>query len=601
MNRFVAALDESQLVTLAGNTHPLARAEFDLGPVDAETRLDRMILELQPSAAQQAQLDILVEAQQDPTSPLYHQWLTPAEFGARFGASVTQLQQVTTWLTIHGFAIDEIAANHRQIVFSGTAAQVAATFHTAIHRYSIDGVGHIANAQNPQIPASLAGAVSGIVSLHNFRHTAAISSRRQLGSRPRPAYSAGATHYLFPADFATIYDLNALYTEGTNGAGASIAIAGRSNIKVSDVATFRVTSHLASNAPTVFVPATDPGLVGGDQDEATLDVEWSGAVAPAAQVMLVVEASTATSDGVDLAAQYIVNHASAPVVSVSYGSCEQAMGAAEQAFYGSLWQQAASQGMSVFVAAGDAGAAGCDTGADAVGAGTGINGLCSSPYSTCVGGTEFDEGPDYAQYWAAGNSLGNASALSYIPEEVWNESGSNGGSGLWASGGGLSAVYAQPAWQKGVSAIVAAQDTAGMRTVPDVAMAAADHDGYVMYENGTYWVIAGTSAASPSFAGVMALVVEEQGGAGQGSANPELYALAGTARSPFHATPLGDNTVPGVTGFTATGRIYNLATGLGSVDGAALVAAWDTKVLSVKQPGPVRGPIRHLCAVCAER
>ena len=524
VSRPAAVLGETQLVTLTGNIHPLARAEYDMGPVDAETRLDRMILELQPSATQQAELDLLVEEQQDAASPLYHQWLKPAEYGARFGASVSQLQQITAWLTAHGFAIDEIAANNRLIVFSGTAAQVEETFHTTIHRYNVDGEEHIANAGNPQIPAALAGVVGGVVSLHNFRRTSAISSLRKLNSKPlagpHAEYSAGASHYMFPQDFATIYDLNTLYTEGTNGAGASIAIAGRSNINLSDVASFRATSGLAANAPTVLVPATDPGLVGGDQDEATLDVEWSGAVAPSVEVKLVVEASTATSDGVDLAAQYIVNHATAPVVSVSYGSCEQAMSSAEQAFYSSLWQQAASQGMSVFVAAGDAGAAGCNTGAEAMGAGSGVNGLCSSPYSTCVGGTEFNEGMDYAAYWAAANAAGNASALSYIPEKVWNESGANGGCGLWASGGGVSTLYPQPSWQKGVGATSAAQDAGGMRMVPDVAMSAADHDGYVIYENGTYWVIAGTSASSPSFAGIMALVVEKQGRTGQPMKHP---------------------------------------------------------------------------------
>lgn len=603
VSRPAAVLGETQLVTLTGNIHPLARAEYDMGPVDAETRLDRMILELQPSATQQAELDLLVEEQQDAASPLYHQWLKPAEYGARFGASVSQLQQITAWLTAHGFAIDEIAANNRLIVFSGTAAQVEETFHTTIHRYNVDGEEHIANAGNPQIPAALAGVVGGVVSLHNFRRTSAISSLRKLNSKPlagpHAEYSAGASHYMFPQDFATIYDLNTLYTEGTNGAGASIAIAGRSNINLSDVASFRATSGLAANAPTVLVPATDPGLVGGDQDEATLDVEWSGAVAPSVEVKLVVEASTATSDGVDLAAQYIVNHATAPVVSVSYGSCEQAMSSAEQAFYSSLWQQAASQGMSVFVAAGDAGAAGCNTGAEAMGAGSGVNGLCSSPYSTCVGGTEFNEGMDYAAYWAAANAAGNASALSYIPEKVWNESGANGGCGLWASGGGVSTLYPQPSWQKGVGATSAAQDAGGMRMVPDVAMSAADHDGYVIYENGTYWVIAGTSASSPSFAGIMALVVEKQGRTGQGSANPGLYALANTARNPFHATPSGDNTVPGVTGFTASGGTYNLATGLGSVDVAVLVGAWGGGSF-LRKPGPVHGPIRHQCAICVE-
>jgi subtilase family serine protease len=277
------------------------------------------------------------------------------------------------------------------------------------------------------------------------------------------------------------------------------------------------------------------------------------------------------TDGVDLSAQYIVNHAAAPVVSTSYGSCEQQMGTTELAFYNSLWQQAASQGMSAFVASGDAGAAGCNVGSDNSGSGSAVNGLCSSPYATCVGGTEFKEGSNSSQYWAATNAAGNGSALGYIPEEAWNESALNGGLGLWATGGGVSTVYAQPAWQAGVSGAGAAN---GMRSVPDVAMAAASHDGYIMVENGSYWVVSGTSAASPTFAAVMALVVQKQGGTGQGNANAGLYPLLNAAHNPFHATPSGNNSVPGVEGFTAGGAAYNLATGLGSVDGAVLVGSW---------------------------
>ena len=148
----------------------------------------------------------------------------------------------------------------------------------------------------------------------------------------QPEYSAGSTHYLFPADFATIYDLNPLYSAGTTGTGRAIAIAGRSNINLSDVASFRSMAGLAANTPSVIVDGTDPGLVSGDQSESTLDVEWSGAVAPEAAVTLVVAASTATTDGVDLASAYIVNHATAPVVSVSYGSCEREMGTTELGF-----------------------------------------------------------------------------------------------------------------------------------------------------------------------------------------------------------------------------------------------------------------------------
>ena len=555
-------------VTLSGNLHPLARPEFDEGAVNRDLRLERMLLELKSSPEQQAALDELVAAQQDPSSPLYHQWLTPAEFGARFGASDDQLARVTAWVAGHGFTVDEIPAGRRLVIFSGTAGQVLEAFHSELRRYRVNGQEHIANAEEPQIPSALADVVGGVVALHDFRHRPELRTRRLLGAEPQ--YTAGGTHDIFPADFATIYDVNPLYAAGTDGAGVAIAIAGRSNINANDVAKFRAIAGLAPNDPTITLAGSDPGLVANDQDEATLDVEWSGAVAPAAEVQLIVAGSTATTDGVDLAAAYIVNHATAQIVSVSYGSCEQEMGAAELEFYNNLWEQAASEGMSVLVASGDAGAAACAAPTDTSATGAAVNGLCSSPYSTCVGGSLFDEGADAAQYWAAGNTASYGSALSYIPEVVWNESALNGGTGLWASGGGASQVYAQPPWQAGVSGTTEAN---GMRAVPDVALAAADHDGYFMVEGGAYWIASGTSASSPAFAALMALVDEKSGGP-QGNVNPELYTLASGLETPFHPTPAGNNSVPGVAGFAASGLDYNLATGLGSVDGALLVREW---------------------------
>jgi subtilase family serine protease len=588
--RILRPIDENQVITLTGNVHPLARAEFDLGAAPGETVLQRMMLELEPSPAQQAELDALVEAQHDPQSPLYRQWLTPAEYGARFGAGAADLARIRAWLRGHGFTVDEVAASNRLIQFSGTAAQVADTFHTEIHRFKVDGVEHKANVQDPQIPAAFAGVIGGVVSLNDFRRKSEISSKRSIGQgeRPgssddkaaaeshtangdRPGFTDGSTHYLFPADWAEIYDLKPLYSAGTTGAGSSIAIVGRSNINLSDVSTFRSTAGLPANQPAVILVSTNPGLVSGDQDESTLDVEWSGAVAPAAAVKFVVGASTAFTDGVDLSAQYIVNNATAPVVSTSYGACEQDIGSGGMAFYNSLWEQAASEGISAFVSSGDSGAAGCDGGSASRGTMAGVNGLCSSPYSTCVGGTEFNEGSKASQYWSASNAAGEESALSYIPEEVWNESALDGGSGLWSSTGGASVVFSQPSWQKGIAGANVAN---GMRAVPDVAMSASGHDGYIIVEDGSYWVIGGTSAASPSFAGLMSLVVEQQGGKGLGNANPRLYALLSAAKNPFHATPSGNNTVPGVTGFTASGIAYNLATGLGSADGALLAANW---------------------------
>jgi len=568
-DRVLRSVDDAQVVTLSGNVYPLAQREFDQGQVAPETPLDRMILELRSSPAQQRALDRLVAAQHDPQSPWFHRWLTPAGFGARFGVSPRDLERVTAWLKRHGFTVDEIPAGRRMIVFSGVAAQVEEAFHTQIHQYRLRGVQHLSNADDPQIPAALEGVVGGVVSLHNFRRTPMNTGRRRL--QPRAEITSGSAHYLFPADYAAIYDLGPLYAAGTNGAGVSIAIVGRSDINLSDVAAFRSYAGLSANAPQVIRAGADPGQVPGDMDESTLDVEWAGAVAPGAAVKFEPAASTQTSDGVDLSAAYIVNHAGAVVMSTSYGSCEQYMGASELAFYNSLWQQAASEGISSFVSSGDSGASGCDGGSSSRGSGAGVNGLCSSPYSTCVGGTEFNEGSNASQYWSTNNSASMGSALAHIPETVWNESGSNGGQGLWGSGGGVSTVYTQPSWQQGVSGAAAAN---GMRAVPDVSLTAAGHDGYVIVENGSMYVIGGTSASSPSLAGMMALLVQSKGGAGQGNANAGFYPLVNAAKNPFHATPSGNNSVPGVSGFTASGAAYNLATGLGSVDAASLVASW---------------------------
>lgn len=571
-SRIVRPIDETEVVTLQGNVHPLARGEFDRGAVSGEMRLEQLVLELEPSSTQQAELDALVEAQHDSASPLYRNWLTPEQYGARFGVSTGDLQRVMSWLQGHGFKVDQIPVSNRLVIFSGTAQQVEETFHPAMRLYEVDGVEHVANALDPQIPVALAGVVGGVVSLHDFRRQGQRTMRRALAVAS-PEYTTGGTNYLFPADWAAIYDLNPLYAAGVTGKGTTIAIVGRSNIVLSDVATFRTAGGLTANQPSVVLVSSNPGLVSGDQDEATLDVEWSGATAPGAAVNFVVAASTATTDGVDLSAQYIVNHASGQVMSTSYGSCEQDMGTTELAFYNALWQQAAAEGISAFVSSGDAGAAGCYSGSSTTAAGAGVNGLCSSQYATCVGGTEFNEGTSNSKYWSATNNASNeASALGYILEKVWDESGAAaGGSGLWASGGGASTVYPQPTWQEGVSGTAPAN---GMRAVPDVAMSAAAHDGYIIVENGAFYTIAGTSASSPSFAGLMDLLVQSRGGKGQGNANPGLYALAGRSGGPFHATPSGNNSVPGVTGFTASGGTYNLATGLGSVDGAMLVNEW---------------------------
>jgi pseudomonalisin len=580
-DRITSYIDDEQRVALRGNVHPLAVAQYDAGTVAPGFPMEHMLLTLLPDAAQQDALNQLLDAQHNPESPYYHQWLTPEQYAERFGISDADVAQVVGWLQDHGMEVEEVTAGRRSIVFSGGAAQVESAFHTRIHAYKIGNEVHHANANDPEIPAALIQVVGGVVSLHDFHSEPMHASARKAS----PAFSSGGSYYLAPADFATIYNLAPLYQESINGNGQSVAIVARSNIKIADVRQFRTFFGLPANDPQVIVNGADPGIWNSNEEtEADLDVEWSGAVARNATIKFVVSKSTNSSDGVDLSAQYIVNHNLAPVMSTSFGLCEASLGTSGNSFLNSLWQQAAAQGITVFVSSGDNGAAGCDSAsASTARHGRGVNGLCSTPYSICVGGTEFNDTANSSLYWSSFNATGTqASALSYIPEAAWNESGP--GAGLWSSGGGASSVYAKPSWQAG-----AGVPADGKRDVPDVSLTSAGHDGYLIYQEGGLYVVGGTSAASPSFAGVMALVVQHAAGR-QGNANTVFYSLASKQQaggaSVFHDITQGNNSVPGVTGFNATVG-YDQATGLGSVDASVLVNHWsDASVQPAFQATP---------------
>jgi pseudomonalisin len=567
-DRITSFIDDEQTITLRGNVHPMARAQYDAGAVAPDFPMEHMLLTLLPDAAQQDALNLLLDAQHNSESPYYHQWLTPQQYGERFGISDGDTAQIVEWLQGHGMQVEEVTAGRRAIIFSGTAAQVQQAFHTQIHVYKVGDEIHHANVKEPEIPSALLQVVGGVVSLHDFHS----EPMHNFVRKPAPEFSSGGSNYLAPADFAVIYDLVPLYQQSINGTGQSVAIVGRSNIKIADVREFRTFFGLPANDPQVIVNGTDPGIWNSNEEtEADLDVEWSGAVARNATIKSVVSKSTNSSDGVDLSAQYIVNHNLAPVMSTSFGLCEAALGSSGNRFLNSLWQQAAAEGITVFVSSGDNGAAGCDSAsASTASYGRGVNGLCSTPYSVCIGGTEFNDASDPTLYWSASNtSSTHASALSYIPEVVWNESGP--GYGLWASGGGASAIYAKPSWQTGTGV-----PADGKRDVPDVALSAAGHDGYLIYQEGSLYVVGGTSAASPSFAGVMALVVQNAA-ARQGNANLTFYPLASKQMSGgasfFHDITSGNDGVPGQTGFAA-GVGYDQATGLGSIDASVLVNHW---------------------------
>jgi pseudomonalisin len=343
-NRIQGRIDDAQRQVLLGQRHPLATPQNSRGAVGSDLAMEHMVLVLHGDAAQEEALEELLGGQQDPHSAEYHHWLTPDVFGEHFGASASDIEQITSWLRMHGFEVEEISASRRAITFSGTAGQVEETFHTPIQKYVVKGEQHYANALDPEIPETLASVVGGVLSLHDFRSTP---------MTVKTQYTEGAgTYFLSPKDWSTIYDVAPLYGHGVNGAGQSIAVIGRTNIALSDVRGFRSTFGLAANDPQIIVNGADPGTSSNDQVESSLDVEWAGAIAPNATVKFVTSRS-GPSDGVYLSAQYAVNRNLAQIVTVSYGACKKALGTSGNAFWKNLWAQAAAQGMTVFVSSGD--------------------------------------------------------------------------------------------------------------------------------------------------------------------------------------------------------------------------------------------------------
>ena len=571
------AVDESQRAVLKGNTHPLARAEYDQGAAPANLTMRRMILVLQRSAEQESALRTLLEGQQTKSSPNYRQWLTPAQFGQQFGPADSDIATVRAWLESHGFQVTSISNGRTAIEFSGTAGQVQEAFHTQIHSYQVNGEQHWANSSDPSIPNALKPAVKGVLTLHNFpRHPQSTVQGvpvRATQDPPAPlplfTYTSGKDTYygLGPTDFATIYNVLPLWSAGIEGTGQTIAIVGETNIHLYDIENFRSLFGLPAKAPQIILNGPDPGIV-GDEPEALLDVSWSGAVAKNATIDLVVSASTESTLGVDLSALYIVDNNLAPVMSESYGECEAVLGNAGNAFYNALWQQAAAQGITVVISAGDGGSAGCDnfntesTASD----GLAVSGFASTPYNVAVGGTDFDQtAATVSKYWSStNNATTESSALGYIPETPWNQSCAGLGAGqcafdsnelnIVAGSGGPSSCsamdssgnclsgYAKPAWQTGTGV-----PADGVRDIPDVSLfASAGMNGsfYIICEgdmtpfgiisgadilcsltNQTFLGIGGTSASAPAFAGMMALV-NQKTGTRQGNANYVLYNLA---------------------------------------------------------------------------
>jgi uncharacterized protein (TIGR03437 family) len=558
-DRIAVPVDASRTVVLQGNIHPLAQARFDRGPVDPATPVSYATLHLQPAAG----LAEFLADQQNPLSANYHRWLTPEQFGERFGLSANDLAKIADWLRAEGLQIHDVARGRHWITFSGTAEQAGRAFHTEIHRYLVDGKWHFANATRPSVPAALAEVVAGIRGLDDFR----LESQAKVVP---PGAESGTTtgRALAPDDFATIYDLQKLYAAGIDGTGQTIAILGQSGIHLSDIQAFRAQFNLPANNPQVMLFGPDPGSDSTDLSEATLDLEWSGAVARNAAILYVYSADVMTS------AQYAVDQNLAPVMSLSYGGCESYNSIAARA----VAQQGNAQGITWFAASGDQGAVACDRSDATPQATLGPTVVypASIPEITAVGGTEFtDTG---SAFWAMGNDASSASALSYVPEKAWNDFASSPSVAFFATGGGASILFTKPSWQAGPGV---PNDNA--RDLPDVSLPSSGTVPYLGILNGSPVGYSGTSASSPSFAGLLALVNQHVGGNGLGNINPALYRLAQATRDVFHDITVGDNKaaceqgsagcVNGLVGFHA-GTGYDMTTGLGSVDGYNLAMEW---------------------------
>jgi hypothetical protein len=679
--RVTEALDEAKLVRLQGNVHPLARPEFDKGVLDDALPASRALILLQRGPVEETALRQLLDDQQNKSSANYHAWLTPEQFGKQFGPADSDVQAVTQWLTTHGFQNIKVGAGKTVVEFSGSVGQMREAFHTDIHKFQIRGEMRNANVSDPQIPAALAPVVSGIVGLTNFRPRAHV---HHLGTF-RKTKATGELKPLFtfagcgntgalpcfavgPGDLAKIYNIPATVKGVVPGTGQTIVVVNDSNINVKDVTDYRSIFGLPANftSANVIVNGPDPGI-NGDEEEADLDTQVASAVAPGAQVLLVITEqpdSGVGAAGVDLSVLYTINNNLAPVVSKSFGACEAFEGTSGNQLENALWEQAAAQGITGLVSAGDNGSAACDpsgTNLDVANFGVAVSGDASTPFNIAVGGTDFNSSlPNYTTtFWGANSPSTQASALGYIPEITWNESCASAGASacttaiidqdsaglsftgpdLVAGAGGPSNCtnstvangfitcnggYPKPSWQTGLGV---PPDNA--RDIPDVSLFASNgvnNSFYIVCEqdanSGTgsstsscdlnspfndFQGVGGTSASSPAFAAIMALV-NQQTGQRQGNANYVLYSLASIAGKSctsgptplptcvFYDIPAGSNNsvacqggsfncsnssasgfgileLNGLPAFNTTAG-YDLATGLGSVNVANLLTNW---------------------------
>jgi subtilase family serine protease len=622
-SRINAPIADTGRVAIAHSVHPRAKLGTDLGPTAGDKVLHGMTIRFNMTDTQQAALDQLLSDQQNPSSARYHQWLTPTQYGAQFGMSSADLAKVSGWLSAQGFTVTGVANGGTFISFDGTVGQVQSAFGTSIHNLSVNGETHFANMTDISVSAAFAGAVAAVNGLHDFRLQPRIRASLVAPVLPRFTSSVSGSHFIAPGDLYTIYNMNPLLAN-YNGTGVTIAVTGQVDFYPQDISAFRSAAGLnTTNLPTtVHAFGTDPGYPQcstdscakgpgqGDLSESSIDLEWSGSTAPGATITFVNAtcALPGTGCGND-AMSWAIDNNLAPIVTTSYGLCEAGWGTVDLVSSNALFKQANAQGQTILAASADQGATDCDAGPTAT-EGLAVDFPGSSPYVTSLGGTQLNEGTatGATNYWAgAPGSDVISSALSYIPEQPWNDEsvGAYGG-----GGGGASNYFTKPTWQVGTGV-----PADGARDVPDLSLTASNaHDPLLVCVNvaalascgngfrqssssNTLDVEGGTSFDSQIFGGMLALIEQKIGGR-VGNANPVIYALANNSLyyTPglntqtlstvvFNDVTTGNNAMPcttgtpncgngGTAGFSA-GAGYDLASGWGSVNLTNLANAWN--------------------------
>jgi subtilase family serine protease len=611
-DRIVRPTDSTQIAQVKGTAHPLARAEFDRGRLSPAQPLYGVSMTFRLSPAQQLDLAELLREQQNPSSPNYHKWLTPEQYASRFGMSQSDLAKVAAWLQAQGLQVESIGRNRNEISFSGSIGQIEYALKTEIHKYSIRGEEHFANSTAVSLPLAFSNEVLGVRGLNNF------APKPRVHPMPRFTSSVSGNHFLIPADFDVIYDVPSTL----DGTGQTIAVVGQTTINTTDLSNFRSAAALpaltSSNFIQVQVPSTGAATAcTGDETEADLDLEWSAGVAKNATIKYVfagvgTAASTCTKRTANVfdALHYAITSNAAPVISISYGNCEANLGSSFVLTLQQWAQEANVQGQTISGPAGDTGAADCDTGNSAT-QGYAVDIPAAIPEVTGVGGSEFmgdaaatvsNGCASATQYWKAECNLTDSAvtAISYIPEQGWNDTkqslAENPPGGLAAGGGGASTIFGKPSWQAG-----SGMPSDGKRDVPDISLnAGVFHDPYLIcssdisstscsngFRDGSknLSAVGGTSAGAPTFAAIIALLNQATSSNGLGNVNPMLYSIAAGTGGAFHDISSGNNSVPctsgdkncpaGTTsiGFNAAAG-YDQVTGLGSLDVANLVTAW---------------------------